>query len=103
MKTSLKLIALLSLAVNALWAHEWQPSDKLMQAVRSVESNNGQFKSGDGGRSLGDFQLSEAAWLDVSEWRRSRGLKTYTYQGNVYNSFINRAYAKNYFTLIYGQ
>jgi hypothetical protein len=101
MKTSLT-IALFFTAMS-VDANEWQPPDKLMKAVFAVESSNGQFTYGDHGRSLGDYQLSEAAWLDVSEWRKTRGLKTYAYHGNVYNSYINRVYARNYFSLIYSQ
>lgn len=82
-------------------AKEWRPTDEFLHAVRAVESNNGQFKYGDGGCSLGDFQLSEAAWLDVNEWRRARGLKTYPYEKAVFNTFISRVYASNYLTILH--
>jgi hypothetical protein len=82
---------------------EWRPSDALLKAVRQVESNNGQKLYGDHGNSLGAFQMSEAAWLDVSAWRRERGLKVYSYAGNVMHSYINRAYAADYLAMIHGE
>jgi hypothetical protein len=82
---------------------EWKPTSDFLRAVRAVESTHGQFKVGDNGQSLGDFQLSEAAWLDVNEWRKGRGLKTYHYEESVYNAFINRVYASNYLTILHGE
>jgi hypothetical protein len=96
------LISLVSCALVAS-ATEWKPTPEFLQAVRSVESSNGQFKIGDNGQSLGDFQLSEAAWLDVNEWRRLRSLKTYRYEQAVFNGFINRVYASNYLTILHAE
>src|SRR5688500_3092761 len=98
----LVLISVLSCAPVAE-ANEWRPSDEFLRAGKFVESSNGQFKIGDNGQSLGDFQLSEAAWLDVSHWRKARGLKTYEYDKAVFHSFINRVYASNYLTILYGE
>lgn len=97
------LISVVSCSVAALDAKEWRPSDDFLRAVRFVESSNGAFRIGDNGQSLGDFQLSEAAWLDVSEWRKARRLKTYDYEKNVFHSFINRVYASNYLTILHGE
>ena len=102
MNRVLWLISIVSCAVAAS-ATEWRPSAEFLKAVRSVESSNGQFKIGDNGQSLGDFQLSEAAWLDVNEWRRLRALKTYRYDEAVFNGFINRVYASNYLTILHGE
>ncbi len=102
MNRTLWLIALVSCAVAAS-ATEWRPSTDFLAAVKTIESSNGRFKVGDNGQSLGDFQLSEAAWLDVNEWRRARALKTYNYEEAVFNSFINRVYASNYLTILYGE
>ena len=102
MNRGLWLISIVSYAV-AVSATEWQPSAEFLKAVRSIESSNGQFKVGDNGQSLGDFQLSEAAWLDVNEWRRLRSLKIYRYDEAVFNGYINRAYASNYLTILHGE
>ncbi|MGZ8919378.1 MAG: hypothetical protein ACXW32_00605 [Limisphaerales bacterium] len=80
---------------------DWRPCDDFLKAVKFVESSNGLMKIGDNGQSLGDFQLSEAAWLDVSQWRKARRLKTYDYDTAVFHSFINRVYASNYLTILH--
>jgi hypothetical protein len=82
-------------------AREWRPTPEFLRAVRFVESSNGANKVGDNGESLGDFQLSEAAWLDVNAWRRARSLKTYPYENAVFHSYITRVYASNYLTILY--
>jgi len=99
-KLVLVLVGLL--ACNA-YATEWRPSDALLRAVRQVESNNGRQVYGDSGRSLGPFQLSEAAWVDVSAWRRAHGLKVYSYEHHVLHSFINQTYAADYLAMIHGE
>ena len=96
------LICVVSCSVAAE-AKEWRPSKDFLRAVRFVESSNGLYKIGDNGQSLGDFQLSEAAWLDVSEWRKARGLKVYEYEKAVFHSFINRVYASNYLSILYSE
>ena len=95
------VVMLVSLA--AAQAKEWKPAPDFLAAVKFVESSNGQFLVGDNGQSLGDFQLSEAAWLDVNQWRKARGLRTYNYRESVYHSFINRVYASNYLTILHGE
>jgi hypothetical protein len=100
MKAELTIVVLVSLGMTH--GKEWKPTADFLKAVRTVESSNGQFKYGDKGRSLGDYQLSEGAWLDVNEWRRARRLKTYDYESSVYHAFINRVYASNYLTILQG-
>ena len=92
-------------AFIALVAHgrEWSPTRDFLKAVRFVESSNGVNRLGDNGESLGDFQLSEAAWLDVNAWRRARALKTYPYEGTVYHTYISRVYASNYLSILYAE
>jgi hypothetical protein len=99
-----KLVLVLAglLACNA-FGTEWRPSDALLKAVRQVESNNGRRNYGDSGKSLGPFQLSEAAWVDVSAWRRSHALKVYSYDQHVLHNYINQAYAANYLTMIHDE
>ena len=87
---------------NVSAASQWHPPDRLMHAVREIESGQGQFTYGDNGRSLGDFQLSEAAWIDVSAWRKSRDLPTYSYETHVWNPKVNRAYAADYLAILHG-
>ena len=99
-----KLLLIVALGCSAVAeATEWRPSEDFLRAVKFVESSNGLFKVGDNGQSLGDFQLSEAAWLDVSEWRKARRLKTYEYDKAVFHSFINRVYASNYLTILHSE
>jgi hypothetical protein len=83
------------------FAAEWRPSDSLLRAVRQVESNNGAWLYGDSGRSLGAFQMSRAAWEDVSAWRKARGFKVYSYGNHVMHSYINQVYAADYLTMIH--
>lgn len=99
-----KLVLVLAglLACNA-YATEWRPSNALLRAVRQIESNNGRHLVGDSGRSLGAFQLSEAAWVDVSAWRRARGLKVYSYENHALHNFINQTYAADYMVMIHGE
>ncbi len=96
------IFLLFTLALNCQLADcgEWRPKDSLLNAVRQVESNNGAFVVGDAGKSLGDYQLSEAAWLDVSNWRKSHGQPVYDYEKHVFNVGINRAYAADYLALL---
>src|SRR5687767_7327700 len=81
----------------------WRPSDALLRAVRQVESNNGRELYGDGGRSLGAFQISEAAWVDVSAYRKARGQKVYSYDRHVMHGYINQVYAADYLTMIHSE
>ncbi|HEX7863103.1 MAG TPA: hypothetical protein VF773_22430 [Verrucomicrobiae bacterium] len=103
MKRITLLISVVSCSAAVAQANEWRPSNDFLRAVRFVESSNGAFKIGDNGQSLGDFQLSEAAWLDVSDWRKARGLKVYEYEKSVFHSFINRVYASNYLSILYSE
>src|SRR5436190_22829384 len=97
----LKWFALLLLLTQAGFASSWQPSERFLSAVRYVESYNGQFIYGDGGQSLGEFQLSDAAWADVNAWRKARNLPVYAYNRHVFNQKINRLYASNYFSILH--
>jgi hypothetical protein len=100
-----KLVLIITAAILSCSAHamEWKPSEDFLRAVRQVESSGGQFLYGDDGRSLGAFQLSEAAWADVNEWRKARKLKTYSYSGHALHSYLNQVYASNYLTMIHSE
>lgn len=91
---------LICLLAGDLYAASWRASDQLLHAVRDVESSQGQFTWGDNGRSLGDFQLSEAAWLDVNQWRKARNLRVYDYRRDVWNKKVSRAYAADYLAIL---
>jgi hypothetical protein len=91
-----------SSAVIPLRADTWRPPDSLLKAVHVIESTQGQFTVGDQGQSLGDYQLSEAAWLDVSWWRKGRGLPVYNYRRHVWDHKVSREYASNYLTILHG-
>ena len=97
------VMLLLSFLATDAYAIGWKPPERLLNAVRRVESSDGLYTYGDEGRSLGDFQLSEAAWLDVTSWRRSHGLKAYAYSRHVYNQRVNRSYAADYITLLHDE
>jgi len=81
----------------------WRPYPAFLEAVCLVESSNGKWIRGDGGKSLGDFQIGRAAWDDVSQWRKARGWQTYDYRKNVLNRKINRLYAADYLTILRNQ
>lgn len=91
-----------SIAVNAA-SSTWRPPDALLRAVRQVESSNGRNVYGDAGRSLGHFQLSEAAWIDVSAWRKTQRLKVYPYRSYVMHPYINQTYAADYLAMIHAE
>ena len=97
------VLLLSCLVVTNLHAASWAPSADLLRDVRRVESANGRFTVGDQGRSLGDYQISEAAWCDVTAWRRGRGLRTYDYAQHVWSESISRAYAADYLKILHGQ
>ncbi|MBA4146718.1 MAG: hypothetical protein H0X66_01285 [Verrucomicrobia bacterium] len=99
MKTILA-VALLFLVSSLSHGQEWKPSDKLLDAIRQVESSGGKFVYGDRGRSLGDFQMGRAAWTDVSQWRKARNLTLYNYRTDVFRSDIAREYASNYLSIL---
>ena len=97
-------LALLICSCDPAWAGDlWQPHPRFLDAVCQVESSGGVLLSGDRGMSLGHFQIQKGAWDDVSEWRRKRNLPTHDYRNNVLNPQINRIYASNYLTILYGQ
>ncbi len=79
----------------------WRPSEEFLSAVRYVESCNGVFVHGDGGESLGDFQISEGAWTDVNAWRKSRKLPCYSYNRHVFDRKVNRGYAADYLSILH--
>ncbi len=94
------LAALLCTAATVLRAENWAPSSNLLDAVRHVESADGLLTVGDKGQSLGEYQISEAAWLDVNAWRKTHGLPRYDYVRAVWNPKISRSYAADYLRIL---
>ena len=104
MNSPLKALVLLisCLGVTA-HAHDWAPSQALLDGVRHIESADGRYIVGDHGQSLGEYQLSEAAWLDVSSWRKSRGWAVHPYEDHVWNPKVSRAYAAGYLRILHAR
>jgi hypothetical protein len=94
------VVLLASLLAAEVSAANWCPSDTFLHAVRGVESAQGLLTWGDHGRSLGDFQLSQAAWLDVTAARKARGLPTYPYESGVWTGAVSRMYAADYLSIL---
>lgn len=97
------VICFVGLLASSAFATTWKPDAKLLEAISHVESTGGIHLVGDAGNSLGEFQMSLAAWEDVNAWRKDRKLKTYSYQQHVFHPYINRVYASNYLTIIHAQ
>lgn len=98
----MKTLLIVALLFVARYSHgeEWKPSEELLDAIRQIESSGGKFVYGDGGRSLGDFQMGRAAWTDVNQWRKARKLKLYNYRTDVFKKDIAREYASNYLSIL---
>jgi len=94
------LTFLLCLTASTARAEDWIPSELLLNIIRQIESANGRQVVGDQGRSLGAYQLSKAAWADVSAWRHSRNLETCDYETGVWCEDVSRSYAADYLRLI---
>jgi len=94
---------LLVLSCQAALGSNWRPSERFMSALRHIESSNGAFLYGDDGHSRGDFQMSEAAWIDVNAWRKTHKLARYSYDRYALNPQINRLYAADYLSLLHNQ
>ena len=84
-------------------AHDWAPSKALLDAVRRVESADGLMIVGDNGQSLGNYQLSESAWVDVDAWRKTRGKLTFKYEKKVWSEQVSRGYAADYLTILHAR
>ena len=70
----------------------------LVEAIIEVESSNRPKVTGDGGLARGCAQFHYAAWLDVTSWRKARGLPTHSFS-KAYDPMIARAYLHSWLTL----
>jgi hypothetical protein len=102
LKATAQICSLCCLLVQArAYAHDWVPSKALLDAVRRVESADGLLTVGDNGLSLGNYQLSESAWVDVNSWRKTRGKVTFNYEKKVWSEQVSRSYAADYLTILH--
>ena len=70
----------------------------LVEAIIEVESSNRPKVTGDGGLARGCAQFHYAAWLDVTSWRKARGLPTHSF-AKAYDPMVARAYLHSWLTL----
>ena len=97
------LVLLLCAAAVTLHAQDWAPSGPLLDIIRHLESADGLFTVGDNGRSLGPYQLSKAAWLDVNAWRKAHNLAVLDYTENVWSETVSRGYAADYLRILHAR
>ena len=64
----------------------------LLDRIEQIESRGNQFAIGDRGRARGAWQFHRAAWTQISESRRKRGLPAWSYQ-HATNRAVARIYA----------
>lgn len=100
MRIFLRLLICLCGSISTHASSLWRPDDRLLNALCQIESNGGKYVSGDGGLSLGHFQIQRAAWTDVVAWRKKRNLPTHDYRSNVFDPRISRIYAADYLTIL---
>ena len=67
----------------------WPDNYNIFIAIRQVESNGDDRAIGDGGRSLGPYQISRAYWQDANEHLERRGRRTYDYDTLVWDSLTS--------------
>lgn len=88
-----RLIALCLVTFNVCAA------DSVVERIAHVESGNDFQAIGDGGKSRGAWQLTEAAWLDVNSLRRAQLLPEFDWE-LAHDSEIAREYAVQYLGLL---
>lgn len=95
----LLLVILLIIFTCAFYSCNAAITDDFLTKIERIESGINPLAIGDNGKSIGSLQFKFEAWLDVSEYRASKRLKTYPYQMAT-NRQIARMYAKDYFTIL---
>jgi len=71
----------------------------LLTNLAWIESRNNDLAVGDKGRALGRYQMTEAAWCDVSALRKRQGLPIYEWQA-AHDPGIAREYACQYLGIL---
>lgn len=72
----------------------------LLDRIARIESNNNPSAIGDNGKSRGMFQMTEAAWIDVSAIRKAKGLPVYPWATGAHDARISRQYAADYLSIL---
>lgn len=67
----------------------WPESYNIFIAIRQVESSGDDHAVGDGGRSLGPYQISRPYWQDANEHLERHGRRTYDYDTGVWCSLTS--------------
>lgn len=73
-----------------------QPSERLLDAIRQVESGGREDLVGDGGRAIGPYQIHRAYWVDAVRADPSLGGKYEDCKREAYARRVVRAYLSHY-------
>ncbi len=71
---------------------------QLIEQIIAIESSGKANARGDGGKARGCAQFHYAAWLDVTSWRKARGLSTESFS-QAFDPMVSRAYLHSWLTL----
>lgn len=74
---------ILVLLLTAAAAHATVVTDKFLERVAYVESNNNARAVGDKGKAVGAFQFWAVGWEHASQLRKAKGLPVYPYYAAV--------------------
>jgi len=72
----------------------------ILDILGLIESGNDRRAVGDGGRSRGPYQMSRAAWSDVTRHRRAHRLPVYSWRDGAHDPARSRVYAATYLDLL---
>jgi hypothetical protein len=91
MKAALLIILMASTSFGAV-------TPALIEQIITIESSGKATARGDGGKARGCAQFHYAAWLDVTSWRKARGLSTNSFS-QAFDPMVARAYLHSWLTL----
>ena len=92
----LSTVVLLALP-SGVRAVEW---DHVVRAIGIVESRMLHSSVGDGGESLGAWQIGRSAWADVSKVRRAQKRKVYPWKTGAHDPPVAASYAKDFLAIL---
>jgi hypothetical protein len=90
----MKALVLIIMATTNAWA----VTPQLIEQIIHIESSGKANARGDSGKARGCAQFHYEAWLDVTSWRKARGLDTHSF-AKAYDPMISRAYLHSWLTL----